>query len=331
MTNYKVTIIIPAYNAAKYIKDCLDSVFCQTYKNIEVIVVDDGSTDNTAEIVKSYNNVFFLSKDNGGSSSARNYGVKHASGKYIIFIDSDDYIEKDYVSTLISYTNNEDGIIVVSNFLIDGIEENRNWTFLKTKNKNEIFSLFLKKGIHNRMNKLIPSKIVKETPFPEGQDIMEDASFTSHILEKCSELIRIPYAGYNYMTRSESLTNKKLNQKQTAGKYSNILEKDLTISKYISEEEDISCLSKTASVHIFKTIESINDLNQFNIFNKMLALLEYLTASDKINKKQKHFLSKLSKSKTPRAMKRRYYRHEFLRGSLSKKLSIIKIIINGKQ
>ena len=92
-----VSIIIPAYNCEKYISKCINSVVNQTYKNIEIIIIDDGSKDNSSvlcdEYAKEYNFITVIHKENGGLSDARNYGLKNAKGKYIFFIDSDDFID----------------------------------------------------------------------------------------------------------------------------------------------------------------------------------------------------------------------------------------------
>ena len=91
------SIIVPAYNVEKYIEKCIDSILNQSYKNYEVIVINDGSTDNTLNILnKKYKDkVKIYSKENGGLSSARNYGVLKSSSKYILFVDSDDWLEPD--------------------------------------------------------------------------------------------------------------------------------------------------------------------------------------------------------------------------------------------
>jgi glycosyltransferase involved in cell wall biosynthesis len=89
--NQKVSIIIPTYNSAEYIAETLDSAFAQTYKNCEIIVIDDGSTDNTKEVLQSYmSKIKYIYKENGGVSSARNVGIENAEGEYIAFLDSDD-------------------------------------------------------------------------------------------------------------------------------------------------------------------------------------------------------------------------------------------------
>ena len=105
---YKISVIVPVYNTEKYIKKCLDSLVNQTMKNIEIIVVNDGSNDHSEEIIKDYENKYpemvkYYKKENGGLPSARNYGLEKAKGEYIAFVDSDDYIDKELFSKLDEY------------------------------------------------------------------------------------------------------------------------------------------------------------------------------------------------------------------------------------
>ena len=100
----KFSIIVPVYNVEDYVIKCLDSIYNQTYKNYEVIIVNDGSTDNSLAKVKEFcqkkKNFLVFNKTNGGLSDARNYGLKKISGDYLLFIDSDDYIEKDLLQKI---------------------------------------------------------------------------------------------------------------------------------------------------------------------------------------------------------------------------------------
>ena len=95
----KVSVIVPVYNVEKYIDKCLESLVNQTLKDIEIIIVNDGSTDNSIKIVEEYkekykNKIIYLEKENGGLSDARNYGIQYAKGEYIAFLDSDDYVDR---------------------------------------------------------------------------------------------------------------------------------------------------------------------------------------------------------------------------------------------
>jgi len=127
---HKVSIIVPVYNMEKYLRKCLDSLINQTYENIEIIIINDGSTDNSDEIINEYakkhNNIVYYSKENEGVSLTRNRGLDLATGEYIMFVDSDDYVSSDIVETLINLAVNNDLDIVTSDiikFYTDGTEE----------------------------------------------------------------------------------------------------------------------------------------------------------------------------------------------------------------
>lgn len=104
MEEDKISVIVPVYNVDKYLKKCIESIISQTYKNIEIIFIDDGSTDNSGKILDEYKindkRIIVVHKENGGVSSARNVGIDNASGKYICFADSDDFLSNDYVEYL---------------------------------------------------------------------------------------------------------------------------------------------------------------------------------------------------------------------------------------
>ena len=109
----KLSIIIPTYNRSKYISKCIDSVLSQTYKNIEIIVIDDGSTDNTEEIIKNFNDkrIKYFKNTNHGIGYSRNFGLDKATGDYIFFLDSDDYINADTVDNIFKNIKSNDILI----------------------------------------------------------------------------------------------------------------------------------------------------------------------------------------------------------------------------
>ena len=113
-----ISIIIPAYNAEKYIKKCLDSIVNQTKEELEIIVINDGSTDKTEDIVKAYKDkrIKYYKNKNQGIGKTRNFGIEKANGNYIMFIDSDDYIEKDTCEKMYSKAKNDDLDIVICDF-----------------------------------------------------------------------------------------------------------------------------------------------------------------------------------------------------------------------
>ena len=110
----KLSIIIPAYNAEKYIETCLNSISSDN-QNLEVLVINDGSTDNTSEIVKKYSNVSLYNNNNNGVSYSRNYGIKKATGDYIMFVDSDDYLKKEWIDIILTLNSDSDVIYITKN------------------------------------------------------------------------------------------------------------------------------------------------------------------------------------------------------------------------
>ena len=105
-----VSVIIPVYNVERYLKKCIDSILNQTYKNLEIILVDDGSTDCSSKICDEYakndTRILVIHKANGGQSEARNIGISESKGEYIFFVDSDDYIEYNAIETMLEIAEN---------------------------------------------------------------------------------------------------------------------------------------------------------------------------------------------------------------------------------
>ena len=143
----KVSIIIPSYNSAQYIVETLQSVFAQTYKNYEIIVVDDGSIDNTKEVLRPYmGKITYIYKENGGPASARNVGIKHAQGEYIAFLDSDDTWLPEKLEKQVDYLKKhpEIGLVFTDCVRFDekGLEEQRSKKYPLFKENYTMTDLF---------------------------------------------------------------------------------------------------------------------------------------------------------------------------------------------
>lgn len=126
----KVSVIVPVYNQEKYLDECIESIINQSYNNLEIILVDDGSTDNSLEICKKYKKqdkrIKLIHKENGGLSSSRNAGLKEATGDYIMFCDSDDYFLPDTVKLMEAEITKKDADYVIGNY-INCTEEGKFW------------------------------------------------------------------------------------------------------------------------------------------------------------------------------------------------------------
>ena len=126
----KVSIIVPIYNVEMYIEKCLETLVNQTLKDIEIILVNDGSKDSSAEIAKKYlekypEKIIYLEKENGGLSDSRNYGLPHAKGEYIAFLDSDDYVEENMYEEMYELAKKEDSDMVQCNFYWEYPDKNK--------------------------------------------------------------------------------------------------------------------------------------------------------------------------------------------------------------
>lgn len=121
--NYKVSIIVPVYNTAKYLKKCVNSLIAQTYQNVEILLVDDGSTDDSGALcdwfANKYPQIKVFHKENGGLVSAWKYGVEHSNGEYLCFVDSDDWVEPQMVVEMIPYVTGSNSEIVSSDYVIE--------------------------------------------------------------------------------------------------------------------------------------------------------------------------------------------------------------------
>ncbi|HEM3623894.1 TPA: glycosyltransferase family 2 protein, partial [Streptococcus suis] len=203
---YLVSVIVPVYNVEKYLEKCLQSICNQTYYNLEIILVNDGSTDNSANICNNFanidNRITVINKKNGGLSSARNEGLKIFTGNFVTFIDSDDWVEIDYIESLLgAFIENSDSDIIQCG--IARVSESDK--ILSTPSYNQkILS-----GIESILNsffvthefdttatsKLYRRNFIQNFSFMEGKN-NEDTIFVADYLEEISKIVILP--GYKY-------------------------------------------------------------------------------------------------------------------------------------
>lgn len=220
--NNKISVIIPAYNAEKTIERCLNSVIEQSYTNLEVIVVNDGSKDGTlliaSKVAKNDSRVKVISKQNGGAASARNVGLKIASGEFITFLDADDYIEKDIYMELWQAQKQNDLDIVSASIreIYDGdiSRERINPNGVKIFAGEDALCNMLSYcgGIRTVVwDKLYKKSIIQNITFEESCSYGEDTLFNCEVILKCKRYGTIPYIGYIYDHRESQITGRKYN------------------------------------------------------------------------------------------------------------------------
>lgn len=210
--NELVSIIVPVYNTEKYLNKCLNSILTQTYKNIEVILINDGSTDNSLKVCKEYEKkdkrIKLINKENEGLSATRNLGILTAKGKYIGFIDSDDFIEEDMFKNLYEdmINNNSDISICEMTNSEKYLKENKTTKVEVLNNKEAIFKLLYDNEINNYAgNKLIKKEMFENIKFPIGRKF-EDLAIMHYLIEKAKTITYNSYIGYHYIQRPGSIT-----------------------------------------------------------------------------------------------------------------------------
>lgn len=257
-----ISIIIPVYKVEKYLEKCIQSVINQTYENLQIILVDDGSPDNCGKICDEYakkdHRIEVIHKSNGGLSDARNKGLEMAKGEYIGFVDSDDYIEADMYEVLYNLLKQYNADVSICNFYTvsqgkisiknadNGINEYNRIEILK--------EILLDKNIQSyAWNKLYKKELFDEIKYPIGKKY-EDIGTTFYVFEKCNKIVVTSEPEYYYLKRSDSLVNNVT--ESTVLDYTEII-----IQRYLYTKENIKELKKYNNYYLAKTlITAHNDI-----------------------------------------------------------------------
>jgi len=212
-----ISIIVPVYNVEAYLPKCLDSIINQTYENLEIIIVNDGSTDNSPQIceeyAKRYSRIKLLHKKNGGLSSARNAGLDIANGEYIGFVDSDDYIEKNMYLEMLTSLKEYSANLVICSYFSDG-EIKYPCEKSMFVDVDFVFRLYLKDQIQAyAWNKLYSKDIFNDIRYADGI-LFEDMDIFLPILRKAEKIVLLNDKLYHYIKRENSIINSIFNIKQ---------------------------------------------------------------------------------------------------------------------
>ena len=216
MKEYAISIIIPVYNGEKYLKKCLDSIVNQTiFSKLQIIVVDDGSTDNTLSIIKKYkevygNNIVVVSIPNGGVSNARNIGIENSTGKYITFVDADDWVEQGCYEKMYRKAQESSADIVATGFFVS----NDNEDILKNivtnqeekKLKKDIITDFLRGKIDvHCCDKIFSREMIGKIRFDTKLKIAEDRMFLFDVFLVAKSMYLMPDVFYHYYQNANSV------------------------------------------------------------------------------------------------------------------------------
>ncbi len=219
----KISIIVPVFNVERFIHDCIDSILTQSYKDFELILVNDGSTDRSGDICDEYSNkdgrIVVIHKENGGQSSARNKGIEIAKGKYIGFIDSDDWVHSDMYKILYDKAIEKDADITACNILEYQKDSSKrlfcndstDYLYNRDAAMSEIY--LNERLTFSPCNKLYKKNLFKGIRFKEGS-ILEDMDFAYRIMHQCNRIFYTGNVLYYYRYNDKSTLRKTFSKKR---------------------------------------------------------------------------------------------------------------------
>lgn len=241
MEQKKISIIVPIYNVERYLDRCIESIVNQTYDNLEVILIDDGATDNSGKICdkwkKKDNRILVIHKKNGGVSKARNEGIKIATGDYIGFIDSDDYIEEDMYEFLVNNLNDKNADISICS-VYDVNEKNIKHNKLENidivmNNVTGLTNIFKNGYYGNGMhNKLFKSNLIKNNYFPEDIKNGEELIVLFRAFKNSDRIVYESIPKYYYVNRPGSAIHGFINDDVCRNKLGLIQENEQFLDNY---------------------------------------------------------------------------------------------------
>lgn len=267
----QISIIVPIYNVEKYLERCIKSIINQTYKNIEIILVNDGSTDKSIEIIKKYkeidNRIKIINKKNGGLADARNEGTKKANGEYILYVDSDDDIKETTCEELINIIEKTKADLICFNCnILDENKNNKPQKVFNSENTKEIIELTYEEAMKDSMYrkhirysacvKLYKKELAQNIRFPKGM-LAEDFATFYIFLKHAKKIVYYDSCLYNYYERTNSIMNSKT--------------KKLYNDVYITETKYNKILKETCTT---KKEKQFNNSRHFRILLKLYCMTE---------------------------------------------------------
>lgn len=251
----KVSIVVPVYNVEKYLSKCLDSLIQQTLKEIEIIVVNDGATDNSAQIIEEYAQkdlrIKVVNQVNQGLSAARNSGIEVVTAQYITFLDSDDWLDVDFIEKLYQAAKNNNADIAVG-----GMKRQREKSFKYRLNfkKEEVYTNLQDKLDICRIpdccyacGKLFRKELIQNRPFKKGV-YFEDVIWTPYIIKDANRLVTVPNTYYFYRANFSSIVKSVQSEKKQHDSY---IAKKGIVEFYEANNLNLSSSGKKITKHIF--------------------------------------------------------------------------------
>lgn len=296
--NKKISVIIPMYNAEKTIEKCIISILNQTYENLEIIIINDGSVDNSENICKKLmkkdERIKYFYKQNSGVSDTRNYGLEKAKGYYVAFVDSDDFLEKNMYELMIKESEDSDVVICNYNKIINDkeikLESNINGKvcfdleemILKIENKK--INIY----INPPWNKLIKKQIIEDNNMKFNSEISlgEDLIFNLKVMQKANKIKVLNKKLYNYIVTDNGLCLKKRNSEEYLRESKNLILELLGLSDKVNNLDNIilnelcSCVIRMGKqndrIYAKKLLKLVRNDEKYNIKNKLLTKKNFI-------------------------------------------------------
>ena len=278
----KISVIVPVYNVEQYLERCVDSIINQTYTNLEIILVNDGSTDNSGklcdELAKKDERIRVIHKENGGLSDARNRGIDEAESDLVGFIDSDDYIDSDMYEVLLKNLNNTDADLsmcalydVYNNTPEAQVTNKETWELsseqaIKMVMEAKILSV-------TAVNKLYRKSLFTDLKFEVGK-IAEDAFIMIKLLDKCEKIVATNEKKYYYVHRENSITTQKFSTK-----FLNVIEayeqnSNIILEKYPKLKDVAQTRMNWAYFYVLDRLLLDDNYNDKELENKLISYLK---------------------------------------------------------
>ena len=214
-----VSILVPVFNVEAYLKQCLDSIINQTYDNLQIVLIDDGSTDESWTIMQEYaekdNRIEIYQQSNNGVAVTRNHLLEKVKGDYVLFVDSDDWIELDTINTIM--TEQKRGNYDIVSFEMIGSKNDKHETYLQEQAIKEFLRHITFRG--SLCNKIIRTKCIDEIRFDEKVSYGEDAFFCWQLLQSTKSVRITPYKLYHYRMNDASLSHSSFDDRKFSAYY----------------------------------------------------------------------------------------------------------------
>lgn len=272
LNSKKISVIIPVYNTEDYIDRCLYSVCNQTYKNLQILIVNDGTKDNSEEIINKYlkidSRIIYLKKENGGLSSARNYGLSFATGDFLSFVDSDDFIELDMYESMIKYIDYAD-IVISGHYIFDGETEKINGTNgyapIFFNREDAMMELCKNNFIESHVwDKLFKKDLFENIIFPIEKNY-EDIYVMHEIFDRANVIVHTNNPKYYYLNRSDSISHID-SLKNVSNLFDAFFERYKFLQKYNNSEMKLIQEAVIADYYLYYGLYYKKELNNIWIF-----------------------------------------------------------------